>query len=126
MTLQMILTETSIFSFDVFLVAIAVIVDLAPRAPTSPLNTYKSPQIAANIVAVFQEPPPGRTGAPIFEVQWLISAVALIPEYMIRKGRFKEAYAFIDVDGVRVANGFLGANVRGGGLASGTGNVSVP
>ncbi|KAM0802414.1 hypothetical protein BDR22DRAFT_887645 [Usnea florida] len=125
MTLQMLLTETSIFSFNVFLVAIAVIVDLAPRAATSALNTYKSPQIAANIVAVFQEPPPERTSPPFFEVQWLISAVAMVPEYMIRKGRFKEAYAFIDVDGVRVANGFLGANGWGGDLAGGTGNVSL-
>ena len=122
----MLLTETSVQAYDVFLLAIAVIVDLAPLEATLPLHTYKSPQIAANIVAVFQEPPPARTSAPFFEAHWLISAMAMIPEYMIKKGRFREAYAFIEVDGVRVANGFLGANVGGEGLMAGVrGNISV-
>ena len=125
MKLRMLLSETSVRAFDVFLLAIAVIVDLAPLEATMSLHTYESPRVAANIVAVFQEPPPARTSAPFFEVHWLISVMAMIPEYMIKKGKFKEAYAFIEVDGVRVANGFLGANVGGGGLAGVKGNVSV-
>lgn len=125
MTLRILLTGTAIPAFDVYLLVLAVIVDVAPLAATLPVQTYRSPRIAADIGIDFEAPTSARTRAPFFEVQWLISAVALIPEHMIKKGRFQEAHAFVEVDGVRVADGFLGFSQDGGGGAGVRGNVSV-
>ena len=125
MTLRASLTGSTVQVFDVFLLAIAVLVDVAPLAATHSLQTYNSPLTAANVVIAFIEPTPARTSAPFFEVHWLMKAMALIPEYMIQKGKFQEAYALLEVDGVRVANGFLGSKEDGGGMANVKGNVSV-
>ena len=125
MKVRVLLTGSSVQVFDVFLLAIAVLVDVAPLAATFLLQTYKSPPTPANIEIIFQEPMPAPTSAPFLEAHWLMSAMAVIPEYMIRKGRFEEAYALLDVDGVRVADGFLGLKEDGGGMANVKANISV-
>ncbi len=114
------LTGATVPLFDVFLLVIAVLVDAAERGATERLQGYKSPATTAGVEIFFEEPVPARTSPPFFKVQWLMEAMASIPQYMIRKGVFKEALLFVEIDGVRVADGFLG----GKGLGLGLTNVS--
>ena len=102
------LTGAIVPLFDVFLLVIAVLVDVAKRGAMERLQGYTSPATTAGVEISFEEPVPARTSPPFFGVRWLMKAMAVIPQHMIRKGVFREAVLLIEIDGVRVADGFLG------------------
>lgn len=108
--------------FTVFLTILAVMVDAAAMGRTKRLGNYTSPEDAASLQLVFETPTPAPTSTPYFEAGWLMVAAALIPNYMIRKGVFKEAVLKVVVDGITVANGFLRPKV---GLMNINSNLSV-
>ena len=101
-------TEPVVPLFDVFLLAIAVLVDTAPMEATKQLQDYTSPVIAADVEIAFTSSVPARRSPPFFEVQWLMRTMAFIPQYMINKGAFKQAMVMVEIDGVKVAAGILG------------------
>lgn len=119
------LTGSRVPLFDVFLLAIAVLVDAARLESTQRLQTYVSPESGGGVEIMFGQPVPARTSPPFFEVQYLMRAVVLIPNYMIIKGVFKEALVLVEVGGVRVADGFLGQKQAAVGLTNVNYNVSV-
>ena len=102
------LTGSTVPLFDVFLLVIAVLVDAAKLGATEQMQDYASPANVVGVEITFFGPVPPRTTPPFFEVQWLMETMASLPGYMIRKGVFKEALVLIEIDGVRVADGFLG------------------
>ena len=94
--------------FDVFLLVITVLVEVASREATERLQNYESPINAAGVGISFRETLPARTTPPFLEVQWLMKTMVLIPKYMIMRGAFEEAMISVVVDGVRVADAYLG------------------
>lgn len=108
--------------FTVFRTIIAVLVDAAAMGATMRLGNYTSPEDAASLQLVFSTPTPAPTSTPCFEAGWLMLAAALIPDYMIRRGAFREAELKIVVDGITVANGTLRPKV---GLMNINSNLSV-
>lgn len=125
LTVRAMLTGSRVPLFDVFLLAIAVLVDAARLESTQRLQTYVSPESGGGVEIMFGQPVPARTSPPFFEVQYLMRAVVLIPNYMIIKGVFKEALVLVEVGGVRVADGFLGQKQAAVGLTNVNYNVSV-
>ena len=126
---RIVLAEPYIPLFDVFLLIITVLVDAAGLRPTKRLRGYTSQAVSASsgppARIVFEEPTPARTSSPYFEVQWLMKTVALIPNYMVREGAFKEAVILVELDGLRVANGFLKESPPGVAITNVGSNVSV-
>lgn len=108
--------------FTVFLLIFAVLVDAAEMGPTKRLRDYTSPEDDASFQLVFETPTQTPMRSPYFEAGWLMVAVAMIPDYMIRRGVFREAVIKINVDGVTVANGFLRSKA---GLMNVNSNLSV-
>lgn len=125
LTVRVMLTDSSVALFDVFLLVMTVLVDAARLGVTERVRDYESPVIGAGVEITFGESVPARTRPPFFEVQWLIKTMALIPGFMIRKGVFMAALVVVDVDGVSVAAGFLGEKQAGVGLTNAKSNVSV-
>lgn len=119
------LTGSTVPLFDVFLLVMAVLVDVANLGATEHLRDYASPANAAGAEIEFKEPVPARTSPPFFEVQWLMETMAIIPQYMIKKGVFKEALVLVELDGVKVADGFLGTKEAGVRLTNVNYNGSV-
>ena len=115
--------------YNVFLVVISVLVDAAELRPTTRLRGYTSQAVSADsgtpVRIVFEEPTPARTSPPYFQVRWLMAAVAVIPEYMVRNGAFQEAVILVELDGCRIANGYLLASPPGVGMTTVGSNVSV-
>ena len=109
---QITLTEKYLPLLDVFLLVISVLVDAAAMKPRKRLRSYTSQAVSAGsgtpVRIVFEDATPARTGSLYFEVQWLMMTMALIPNYMIRKGAFQEAVIVVELDGLRVANGQIG------------------
>lgn len=122
---RIMLTRSTVPLFDVFLLVIAVLVDAAQMGATKRLQDYTSLATAAGVEIFFKGPVPARTSPPFFEGQWLMKTMATIPQYMIRKGAFKEAAVLVEIDGVRVADGFLGFREAGVGLRNVNSNISV-
>ena len=107
---------------DVFRLIIAVLVDVASLEATHPLQEYVSPPNSAlDIDITFAQPVIPRTRPPFFEVRWLMQSMIYIPVYMFQKGVFREAGVLLEVDGVRVADGFLGEK----GVGARTSNIST-
>ena len=129
LAVQIMLAEPYIPLFDVFLLVITVLVDAAEMRPTSRLRGYTSQAVSARsrtpVRILFEEPTPARTSSPYFEVRWLIKTVALIPNFMLREGTFQEAVIIVELDGLRVANGFLWGGRPGVGVMNVGSNVSV-
>lgn len=119
------LTGSTVPLFDVFLLVIAVLVDAAKLGVTEQLCDYASPADVVGIEVTFKGPVPARMSPPFFEVQWLMKTIASLPEYMIRKGVFKEALVLVEIDGVRVADGFLGKKEAGVGLTNVNSSISA-
>lgn len=92
---RIMLIESAVPLFDVFLVAIAVLVGTAPMEATKQLQDYTSLATAAGVEIVFYGPVPARTSPPFFEVQWLMRTMATIPQYMIKKGAFKQRWCWL-------------------------------
>lgn len=97
-----------IASYDVFLLLAGVITYAAEMGTHGQVDNFvlyrTSPDLA---ISVMNSQPP-RTTPPIFEAQWLIKAMAMLPYFMLRKGAFRETLFVLGVDGVGVANGLLG------------------
>lgn len=93
--------------FTFFLLIFAVLVDTAEMGPTKRLGAYTSPEDATSLQIAFETPTPAPMRSPYFKAGWVMMAAAMIPDYMIRRGVFREASIKIHVDGVFVANGFL-------------------
>lgn len=125
LTVRATLVGSTVPLFDVFLLAIAVLVDASRLKATQRLRNYASPETAAGVEITFYEPVPAHTSPPFFEAQWLMRTMAAIPNYMVRKGVFKEAVVLVEIDGVRVADGFLGNKQAAIGLTNVNHNVSV-
>ncbi|KAL6718518.1 hypothetical protein ACLMJK_004610 [Lecanora helva] len=100
------LTGPPVDLFDVFLFVTRALMDIAETESTAQLDQYHSP-IAANIAVSFFAPVDRHPGPPFFEVRWLLEAIGKIPEIMIKNGAFQEAMFSIEVDSVRVADGYL-------------------
>lgn len=58
-----------------------------------------------------------RTAAPFFEYQWVAKALGKLPEHLVMLGRWCEANFVVQVDGVRVGEGWIRKG-RGLGLES--------
>ena len=108
--------------YETFLLIIAVLVDAAEMGATKHLRDYTSPEDTAGVRIGFESA--GRS-TPYFEVGWLMTAVAMIPNYMIKEGVFREALINIKVDGVAVASGFIRRRAREVGLTNVNSNLSV-
>ena len=126
---RIMLAEAYIPAFDVFLLAITVLVDAAEMRPKKRLRGYTSQAVSAGsgppARIVFEEPIPARTSPPYFEVEWLMLTMSLIPNYMIRKGVFQEAVILVELDGLSIADGFLMGRLPGVGMTNVGSNVSV-
>lgn len=83
---------------------IAILVDAAVNGASQRITEYSSPENLAGVEIAIITPNPAPTHPPFFETQWLLSLMASIPEYMIKKGVFMEAAIVVKVDGVTVAN----------------------
>ena len=94
---------------DVLRMVITVIVAAAEQKPTERIQEFVSPENVPRVKLTFLPPIPPPTNPPFFEIQWLIKAVAAIPTFMLKKGRFREALLMLEVDGIKVADGFLQA-----------------
>ena len=92
---------------DVFRMVFAVIVGTAEQKSTEQIQEYVSPKTVPRVILSFFPPVPAPTQPPFFEVRWLVRTVASIPTYMIKKGQFRELLLLLEVDGSRVADGFL-------------------
>ena len=123
------MTDSFISLLGVFLLVITVLVDAAELQPSRRLRGYASPTVNvgsdAPVRIVFKEPTPARTSSPYFEVQWLMTTMATIPHFMVRKGAFQEAVIMVELDGVRLATGFLSEIPFGAGMTNVGSNVSV-
>ena len=119
------LTGSVVPLFEVFLLVIAVLVDAAELGATERLQDYASPANAASVKITFKKPVPARRSPPYFEAQWLMKTMATIPRYMIMKGVFKEELLLVEIDGVRVADGFLERQEAGVGLTNVSSIVAV-
>lgn len=126
---RIMMTESYISLFDVFLLLITVLADAAELRPARRLRGYTSPAVSAGsetpVRIVFEEPTPARTSSPYFEVRWLVMTLALIPTYMIKKGSFQEALILVELDGVRIANGYLLGSPPEAGMMNVGSNISV-
>jgi len=107
LTVQTILLESYVDLFDVFLMAVAVIVDVASREASERIFDCVPPDNVRGVFVEFYTPTAPNPDPPFFQVQWLIKAAVAIPEFMIKNGAFKEAVVRLYVDGVKVADGSL-------------------
>ena len=125
LSVQALLTGSTVPLFDVFLLVIAVLVDVATKGATEQLRQYLSPSNIAEVIILFTPPVPARTGPPFFEVQWLMKTMASIPQCMFEKGMFREALVLVDIDNVRVAEGVLGKKESVVGMTNADSNMSA-
>ena len=125
LTVRIELTRSVVHALDVFLLVIAVLVDAAEKGAAKVLRDYESPMNAGSLWINFEEPVPVRTSPPFFTAKWLMRAMAIIPEHMIRKGVFQEALVMVEVDDVSVADGFLMVKQAGVGFKDVKSNISV-
>ena len=125
---HIIMVESSISLFSVFLLVITVLADAAELQPGMRLRRWASSAVSAGsgtpVRMVFEEPTPARTRSPYFEVRWLKMVIAIIPSFMIKEGAFQEARVMVEFDGIRIANGFLSGSPEAGMTNVGS-NVSV-
>ena len=119
------LTGSTVDLFSVFLLVITVITGAAEKAATERIDEYISPTTIPGVLVRFLVPTSPRTSPPFFEAQWLIRCMAAIPDYMIKKGVFREGLFLIEVDGVRVADAFLEKKSPTVDSSSAVSNVSV-
>ena len=117
-------TELVLDLLDCYRTIIAVLVEMAQISATDRMEKYTSP-LALPIEITFASPVPSRTAPPFFETQWLIRTMAVIPYQMMRKGGFYAALMSVEIDGVKVADGFLGEHDDKIGTSAGGANVSV-
>ena len=126
---RILMRESYISLLSFFLLVITVLVDAAEMQPTSRLRDFTSQTVSADsgtpVSIEFEEPVPARTSSPYFEVQWLMVTMAIIPDFMVRKGAFQEAVILVELDGLSVANGFLLGSPRGVSMTNVGSNVSV-
>ena len=126
---QIMMVDSYISPFDVFLLAITVLVEAAELQPRRRLQGYVSRAVSAGsgtpLRIVFEEPMPVRTSSPYFEVQWLRETMVVLPQFMVRKGAFQEAVILVELDGISVADGFLLGSPPVVGMTNVGSNVSV-
>ena len=125
LTVRIELTRSVVNALDVFLLVIAVLVDAAEKGAARVLRAYESPLNAGSLWINFEEAVPARTSPPFFDGKWLMRAMAIIPEHMIKKGVFREALVMVEVDDVSVADGFLMVKQAGVGFKHVKFNMSV-
>ena len=120
------LNEPVLGVYDVFRLSIAILVDAAEKGPLERLFFYQSTPNIPNIELRVSVPIFPPWNPPIFQYQWLIKAIASVPPFMIREGRFREAVIAVNLDGIRVANAVLRAKISSGnGLPLLNPNVTV-
>lgn len=119
------LTGSTVAPWDVFLLIIGVIAEAAELEYDERLHSYVSSRSIPRVEITFMEATPPRTTPPFLEAHWLIEAMAMIPDCMIRKGVFMEALLILEVNGVDVASGFLGTKDAAAGLSPANSNISV-
>ena len=126
---QVMMVDSNISPFDVFLLVITVLVEAAELQPRRHLRGYMSKAVSATsgtpLRIVFEEPTPARTSSPYFEVQWLMETMAILPQFMVRKGAFQEAVILVELDGISIADGFLLGSPPVVGMTNVGSNVSV-
>ena len=123
------MTHTYISLLGVFLLVITVLVDAAELQPSRRLRGFASPTVNVGtenpVRIVFKEPTPARTNPPYFEVQSLMTTMAIIPHFMVRKGAFQEAVIMVELDGIRLVTGFLSEIPSEAGMTNVGSNISV-
>lgn len=126
---RIMMVDSYLSLFDVFLLVITVLVDAAELQSRRRLRGYTSQAVSAGpgtpIRIVFEEPSPARTSLPYFEVQWLMETMAIIPQFMVRKGAFQEAVILVELDGLSIADGYLMESPPAVGMTNVGSNVSV-
>ena len=123
--IQACLTGSTLDLVGVFRLVNTVLVDVAVKDPTDRVHNYVSPRGTPGVLISFIVPTKPPLGPPFFEVQWLVEVMASIPDFLIKKGLFQELLLLVDVDGVRVAEGFLKKIRPSVDLSSQNPNISI-
>lgn len=110
---------------DVFELVILVMADAAAMGISHAMEGYVSPRFLPKIDMHFFAPPQPRKSPPFFTGKWLLRVAAAIPKFLIKRGAFREVLMHVDVDGVRVADGFMKNTGRRAGLQLPSSNISV-
>lgn len=96
---------STLSAWSVFRLVIVALAEAAEWKATERVEDYTEdvPGVEINFFQLAAK----SSSPPLFEGQWLIKALSVIPGYMLKRGVFKEVLLFMEVDGVRVAEGFM-------------------
>jgi len=119
------LTGSTIAPCGVFLLVIGVITGAAKSQNNERLNGFVSPRTIQPVEITLVNPKPPRPTPPFFEAHCLIETMAMVLDFMIEHGVFREVVLVLKVSGVNVASGFMGTVDAVAGTFQSNLNVSV-
>ena len=75
---------------------------------TDPVNPFEVSRDDSDMRMKFRDyDPQPRTQAPFFEYQWIAKALRLLPATVLQLGRWTEVIIIMEVDGIKVGDGWL-------------------
>lgn len=121
------LTGSVVTVYEVFLMALDMLREIAPFKRTARLGDGATLITAANLVVSTRQTDPPRTAQnpPYFQVQWLMKALAQTPTYMLEQANFREVDMVLSVNEVKVGEISAQRPRNGNGLSPASGDLST-
>lgn len=121
------LTGSVVTIYEVFLMALDMLREIAPFKRTARLGDGATLITAANLVVSTRQTDPPRTAQnpPYFQVQWFMKALAQTPTYMLEQANFREVEMVLSVNEVKVGEISAQRPRNGNGLLPASGDLST-